>query len=126
MPEKTPADILLEREGGEIIPEEFLQTVPPRDQNAKPDTSYHKAQQILPPDFYEGPVGKLLKEEIQMFDSCYLAVKDMVAFRMRTDRLDAADFAQWEAGRRSPLEAAEPQIAIEVYRQIREEMRRGK
>lgn len=118
MPEKTPADMLLEREGGEVVPalwegKNTIPAVPP------------EPARLLSPGFYDSPTGKLIKQEMELFDSCFLAVKEFVAFRMGRDRLDVADFAQWEAGRRSPLEAAEPQIAIEVYRQVREEMRRA-
>jgi len=66
-----------------------------------------------------------VNHELNIFNACYSATKNLVAHHVSREPLDAAEVgaAQFEAGKRTPLELAEPQLAIEVFRQVRHSMR---
>ena len=62
--------------------------------------------------------------ELNIYHSCFMSVRKMTADIIASQPLDAADVgSSMEKPTRSPLEIAEPQIAIEVYRQVRRNMR---
>lgn len=61
--------------------------------------------------------------ELNIMNSCYEATTNFVSHRMRQSPTDVADFNQFGADKRSPIEEAEPYIAIEVYKNVRRNMR---
>lgn len=74
---------------------------------------------------YANRLDAHVNNELNVFNACYAATKNLVAHHVSISPLDSAEVgaAQWEAGKRTPLEQAEPQLAIEVFRQVRQSMR---
>lgn len=63
--------------------------------------------------------------ELGIFDSVLNSVKRMIRDQVSRDPLDSAEIGQglFGPGVRTPLEQSEPYIAIEVYRQVRRNIR---
>lgn len=63
--------------------------------------------------------------ELGIFDSVLNSVKRMIRTQVSRDPLDSAEIGQglFGPGVRTPLEQSEPYIAIEVYRQVRRNIR---
>ena len=160
--EKTPADLALERDGGEIVPEGFsakgepapldfdklrpvVEEVGPPPPEAPDSPAQHvidvqqgsaKAgpappgvEPLAPPSpeqqaFVDG-LNASINLETNVYHACYGAVHNVVNYLIQSQPQDSAELGQslFGAGVRSPLEQAEPQIAMEVYRQVRENMR---
>jgi len=162
-PEKSPADIALEADGGAISPGEMSKTpkpltfeemkpvvkeiakgvttdllerkpipkpveaatgvlkqgtLPPGGEKPPPPVPYYKL------DFF-GRVDAQVNFEVNVLNMCYTATHNFVQFQQDRNPLDSADIGQatWGAGTRSPIEQAEPQMAVEVYRQVRLNLR---
>jgi hypothetical protein len=126
--------------GGEIVPEEFqakplpISEAPaaPREATEVPGGRELKGNPAPtpPPETAEQAefreqLAQKINLELNIYNNCFLSVRNMVNRIVATTPMDAADLgeAQWSAGRRSPIEAAEPEIALEVYRQVRRNMR---
>lgn len=154
----TPAEEALAREGGPIIPDDF---VPPRADfeslrpvverlapapAAAPDGPTKHVVDLsrgvlhggapppgtpaeLPPSpeqlAFEAALRGEVNFETNIFSAVYGAVRNMVAYWGQITPVDSAEAGQamFGPGVRTPLEQAEPQIAVEVYRQVRENMR---
>lgn len=138
--EPTPADKALQDMGGPIIPPEFKAKALPiaEDPAAKKETvDLPGAREVqgnpAPPPPVETEEQKQFRErlagainlELNIYNSCFRSVRNMVNQIVASTPMDSADLgeAQWSAGKRSPIEQAEPEIALEVYRQVRKEMR---
>jgi len=61
--------------------------------------------------------------ELNVLHMCYGATRNLINRLRQGQPPDAADFAQFSAEKRTPLEIAEPQMALEVYRQVRDSLR---
>lgn len=151
---RTPADLALEREGGEIIPEEFRPKAPeppksvdfskvtpmpvepapaaPREEikvdkaspvqgNPAPEPPPKSPEQVQ----WETELAGRINVELNIYHSCFQSTRRMVNVLLASMPADSADIGegQWTGGKRTPLENAEPEIALEVYRQVRREMR---
>ena len=68
-------------------------------------------------------LDRAINYEVNVYRLCFHAVHEMVLLRLHETPPDSADFDMWGPGKRSPLEVAEPHIATEVYKQVREQMR---
>ena len=68
-------------------------------------------------------LDRAINYEVNVYRLCFHAVHEAVLLRLHETPPDSADFDMWGPGKRSPLEIAEPHIAIEVYRQVRESAR---
>jgi hypothetical protein len=138
--EPTPADKALAAMGGDIVPPEFQAKPLPVADNpaAKKDTVEVPGGREIqgnpaPPPPVETEEQKAWREqlaglinvELNIYNNCFRSVRNMVNQIVASTPMDAADLgeAQWSAGKRSPIEQAEPEIALEVYRQVRLEMR---
>ena len=149
--ELTPAERKLAEEGGPIAPGlpereslDFKDGAPTIQKNGPPipasspaiDASRgvlsagtnappgYKAQKKSPEQIaFEASLGYSINYELWVFNSCLMSVKNMVREVLSTEPPDAAEFGQFSAGKRTPLEIAEPYIAIEVYRQVRRQLR---
>jgi hypothetical protein len=151
--DKTPADLALEKEGGEIMPDEFRAKPPepaesidfsqvmpmpvsaapadPKEEvklkaspvvgDAAPEPPPKSPAQIA----WETELSGRINVELNIYHSCFQSTRRMVNLIVATTPADSADIGegQWTGGRRSPIENAEPEIALEVYRQVRYEMR---
>lgn len=74
-------------------------------------------------------IDREINFELNVLNMCYGATHNFVVRWQASQPPDAAEFAQFDAGKRTPLDLAEPQMALEVYRQVRESLRhaeRGK
>jgi len=157
--ERSPADLAIEAEGGEILPPEFggpqsvdFKDLTPVVEHLGPGPAAAKegpGQRVIdvpggvftpgarPPGMPEPPgkskaqieLEEYLEQQINfecnVLDNCLTFVQNMVRARVRMTPLDSADVQQalWGAGARSPLETAEPQLALEVYKNVRRNMR---
>lgn len=67
----------------------------------------------------------LVNLEVNIFNTCYGAVRNFVQYRLASEPLDSAELGQslFGPGQRTPLEQAEPHIAIEVYKAVRQNLR---
>jgi len=157
-PDKSPADLALEAEGGEIRPTDLSPAPPPLDFKrlnptaaatptpateprridagppAAPDAAAAAGGPpvpgvalVAPPSpeqlAYVRRIEDHVNFEVNVYLMCVNAVDNMVRLKMRSEPPDAAEFSQFEAGKRSPLEASVPAIAVEVYREVRLNMR---
>lgn len=158
-PGKTPADLALEAEGGEIIPAEFSKGPPPLDfasvrpiaaEAPKPAAGPRGIDASPPPIPVLGEAGgppvpgmappgppsaeevafmarltRHVNVEVNIFKVCLDAVHNYVQFRLRTEPPDSAEVGEsmFGPGKRTPLENAVPEVAAEVYRQVRLSMR---
>ena len=158
---KTPAELALEREGGEILPQEFRQDKldysqikpidGPQAAPAQPAAATEAPQQrvidmrmgVLSPGSAPAPgvpvppppspeqlaFQQTLKDtvnfEVSILNICYGAVKNFVAMNLRLEPLDSADIGKsmWGPGERTPLEVAQPQMTVEVYKSVRQSLR---
>lgn len=136
---ETPADQALAAAGGEIIPSLFggkpLPVEKPKPASAPidaPDASVVEGEAAPkpPPETAEQKAWRenlagIINVELNIYHSCFKSVRNMVNLIVATTPQDSADLgeANWSAGKRSPIEQAEPEIALEVYRQVRQNMR---
>lgn len=138
---QTAADKALAAQGGEIIPEEFrAKPLPLADNpaakaaievpgaaevkgNAAPEPAPETPEQVA----WRERLAGLINVELNIYNSCFRSTRNMVNEIVATTPQDSADIGegQWTGGRRTPIEQAEPEIALEVYRQVKEEMRAG-
>jgi len=67
----------------------------------------------------------LAAREANIFSLCYDAAKQVVIHQAASEMRDAVTIgeAMFQPGIRTPLETAVPQIAIEIYKNVRQEMR---
>lgn len=107
-PERTPADIGLAREGGEILP-----SAPAPENGTKTFTI---------PEVSEDTHEEIARE-VGVFNACLMAVTALIAHRLNAEPANCIDTPGIGPGQRSPLENAEPEIALEIYRKIRERNR---
>ena len=138
--EPTAADKALEAEGGEIIPEEFRAKPLPVVENpatARKNIDVPDAQQLSgdaapvpPPDSpaqvaWKQNLAGLINVELNIFNACVRSVRNLVNSIIAELPVDSADIGegQFSGGKRQPLEVQEPIIALEVYKQVRQEMR---
>jgi len=136
----TAADKALAAEGGEIIPEEFrgkaLPLAPnpavkkdaidiPGSREVKGNAAPEPAPETPEQAAWRENLAGLINVELNIYNSCFRSVRNMVNSILATTPQDSADIGegQWSGGKRTPIENAEPEIALEVYRQVREEMR---
>jgi hypothetical protein len=65
--------------------------------------------------------------ELNIYHACCTSIRNLVNSLLATMPQDSADIGegQWGPGKRTPLENAEPEIALEVYRQVKAELRAG-
>lgn len=69
-------------------------------------------------------LDRTVNYEVNVFRLCHHAVHEMVLLRVREEPPDVAEMGSGMGpATRTPLELAEPQIAVEVYRQVRASMR---
>jgi hypothetical protein len=70
-------------------------------------------------------LSSVINFEMNVLNVCYGAVHNLVAMRLQMEPPDSAELGQsmFGAGVRTPIEIAEPHIALEVYRQVRQTMR---
>ena len=70
-------------------------------------------------------LSRLINLEMNIFNSCYVSVKQLVGMHLRQEPADSADLGEsmWGPGKRSPLELEEPRIAMEIYKEVRKSMR---
>ena len=63
--------------------------------------------------------------ETNVYNACYGAVHTLVGYLLQSQPQDSAELgaSMFGGGQRTPLEMAEPQIALEVYRSVRQQMR---
>lgn len=63
--------------------------------------------------------------ELNVLNMCYGATHNFVSTWQRSQPPDSAEIgeAMFGAGKRTPIELAEPEMALEVYRQVRANMR---
>lgn len=136
---ESPADKALAEQGGEIIPEEFggkalpvatAPTAQPREIDV-PNAREVKgaAAPELPPESpeqlrWKENLARLINLELNVYNSCFESTRRMVNILLASMPADSADIGegQWGPGKRTPLELAEPEIALEVYRQVRGNM----
>lgn len=136
---KTPADLALEKDGGEIIPDEFrpkpLPLASPPGASAAP-VDVPGAEQVSgdpapkpPPESAEqiawkGRLSGHINLELNVLNSCARSVRNLINQLVAEQPADSADIAegQWGAGKRTPLEEKEPDIVLEVYRHVRRRM----
>ncbi len=142
--EQSPADRALAAQGGEIIPvlEQPAKTptvlpVAAGDPasaktvdlpGAKPVVG--PAAPVAPPESPEQlawrrETAQRIDAELNLYYACVESVDRMVSHYMSRQPGDSADIgtSMFEAGKRTPLELAAPNIALEVYRQIRRDQR---
>lgn len=64
--------------------------------------------------------------EVNLYALCWRLTGEFIK-RAEMTAMDAVAIAEamWQAGKRTPLEESQPRIALEIYRQVREELRRG-
>lgn len=74
---------------------------------------------------YQGRVMRHVNRESYIFSLCYETVREFVVHALATQVGDSAELAEsmFGGGKRTPLEIAEPQIAIELYKEVRHSMR---
>jgi hypothetical protein len=70
-------------------------------------------------------IDREINYEVNVLNMCYGAAHNFINRWKQGQPPDAAEFAQFGGGTRTPIELAEPQIALEVYRQVRENIRSG-
>jgi hypothetical protein len=136
----TPADKALEDQGGEIIPEEFRAKSLPVVENpatSRKDIDVPDARQLNedpaplpPPDSpaqvaWKQNLAGLINVELNIFNACARSVRNLVNSLIAELPVDSADIGegQFSGGKRQPLEVQEPIIALEVYKQVRRNMR---
>lgn len=75
---------------------------------------------------FKQSLNAIVNLEMNVLNICYGAVHNLVAMRLQMEPPDSAELGQsmFGGGVRPPIEIAEPQMAVEVYRQVRESMRR--
>lgn len=61
--------------------------------------------------------------ELNVLHMCYGATRNLINRLKAGQPPDVAEFAQFGSEKRTPIEMAEPQMALEVYRQVRENLR---
>jgi hypothetical protein len=126
--------------GGEITPEEFKAKPLPLAENpavAKEATEVPGGRELkgnpAPTPAPETPeqvewrerlAGKI-NLELNVYNNCFRSVRNMVNQILATSPADSADIgeAQFGGGKRTPIEESEPLIALEVYKQVRKNMR---
>jgi hypothetical protein len=144
-PGETPADKALREAGGEIIPKELggsgtptvipssgrpLPVAPqqidvagarPVVGSATPEPPVRTPEQLR----WEQSLAESINVELNIYHACFQSTRNMVNTIVASQPLDSADIgnATWGKGARTPLEAAEPEIALEVYREIKRQMR---
>lgn len=74
---------------------------------------------------WESQLAHKINVELNIYHSCFQSTRNMVNVLLAGMPADSADIgnAQWGPGKRTPLENSEPEIALEVYRQVKREMR---
>lgn len=140
---KTPADRALEAEGGAIIPD--FNEVRPTVEGKPADAPAHTVDltagvlspgNVLPPGAvaadvpadvaqFQASVSSHVNAELNILNACYAMTRNFVAVQLRNQPPDSAELGEsmFGPGKRTPLEMAEPEIALEVYRQVRLNMR---
>ena len=68
-------------------------------------------------------IDREINFELNVLNMCYGATRNMIARLRAGQPPDVAEFAQFSAEKRTPLELAEPQMTLDVYRQVRETLR---
>jgi hypothetical protein len=111
MPQPTPAG----------AKEEIAVKASPVQGNAAPEPAPKSPEQIE----WETQLAGRINVELNIYNACFHSTRRMVNLIVATTPADSADIGegQWSGGKRTPVEAAEPEIALEVYRQVRREMR---
>lgn len=138
---KTAADLAIEREGGEIVPSfNEVKPVAGAPPPAAAPTTLDVSAGVLstgasppgaavgaPPgqDEFMVRVSGHVNAELNVLHACYQLTKRFVTLQVQQSPADTADVGNpmMGPGQRSPIELAEPQIALEVYRQVRLNMR---
>ena len=97
-------------------PEDQLPGAPP---GSTPDERSAAAKELI------DSITPLAMREANIFSLCYEAAKDVVSHHQADEMRDAVSIGEsiFAPGSRTPLEASVPQIAIEIYRNVRQEMR---
>lgn len=74
---------------------------------------------------WEASLSTKINVELNVYFACFQNTRNMVNTIIASTPADSADIgdAQFGPGKRMPIEEAEPYIALEVYRQVRREMR---
>lgn len=74
---------------------------------------------------FEQQLARLINLEVNILNICYGAVHNFVAANLQMQPQDSAELGQsmFGGGVRTPIEQAEPQMAVEVYREVRITMR---
>lgn len=68
-------------------------------------------------------IDREINFELNVLNMCYGATRNLIARLRQGQPPDIAEFNQFTSEKRTPLELAEPQIALDVYRQVRETLR---
>jgi hypothetical protein len=138
--EPSPADKLLAELGGEISPEEFkAKPLPLADNPAAPKEATEvpggrelkgnpaptPAPETADQAAWRERLADKINLELNIYNNCFRSVRNMVNQILATSPADSADIGegQFSGGKRTPIEESEPEIALEVYRQVRQNMR---
>ena len=139
--DNSPAARALAEEGGAIVPSELgglrlefkentLQIAEAPVTPPSETTPPVKVKGVIDPDAeaaIEKPPEQVFLEEsllanvniqLNIFNAVLMSTKNLIRDQIRNEPIDSAEFAQFSAGQRAPLELAEPYIAIEVYRHV--------
>jgi hypothetical protein len=68
-------------------------------------------------------IDREINFELNVLNMCYGATRNLISRLKAGQPPDIAEFNQFTSEKRTPLELAEPQIALDVYRQVRESLR---
>lgn len=97
----------------------------PEDELPKPLPGATSADSSAASDRFLNRVMPLAMAEANIFSLCYDAAKQVAQHQAASEMRDAVTIgeAMFQPGSRTPLETAVPQIAIEIYRNVRDEMK---
>jgi len=90
---------------------------PPGTPDAQPKT----AEQVA----FEERLSNHVNYEVNILNVCYGAVHNFVSMRAAMEPTDSADLgnSMFGPGNRTPVELAVPQLALEVYKEVRQALR---
>jgi hypothetical protein len=106
-----------------IVPE--TRAPRPEDELPKPLPGATSVNSSAASDEFLNRIMPLAMNEANIFSLCYDAARTVVQHQMPNEMRDSAAIgeAMFQPGSRTPLETAVPQIAIEIYRNVRDEMK---
>ena len=100
----------------------------PEDELPKPLPGATPGETSAASDEFLNRVMPLAMNEANIFSLCYDAAKQVAQHQAASEMRDSATIgeAMFQPGSRTPLENAVPQIAIELYKNVRDEMKHPK